>query len=83
MINVKAKLVVRFVALVTSIALSVSCMTTYDPYGRPMTTVDPALAVTGVVAAGLIGYAAGRDNNCGYYGGGGYHGGYRPYGCYR
>lgn len=36
---------------------SVSCMTTYDAYGRPQQSVDPGLAVAGVAAAGLIGYA--------------------------
>jgi len=53
-------------------------MTTYDAYGRPMQTVDPGLAVAGVAAAGLIGYAAANNNHHhdhGYYGGGGYYGG--------
>lgn len=67
------------------VASSVSCMTTYDTYGRPVQTVDPALAVAGVAAAGLIGYAVANNNNdnCNYRGGGGYYvgGGYyrRPY----
>jgi hypothetical protein len=64
---------------------SVSCMTTYDAYGRPVQSVDPALAVAGVAAAGIIGYAvANNNNNDNYYrapapycgGGGGY---YRSY----
>ena len=68
-------------------------MTTYDGYGRPVQTVDPGLAVAGIAAAGLIGYAAGNNRSNyrdyprgGYYGGGyggGYYGGggyYRP--CY-
>ena len=70
--------------------MSVSCMTTYDAYGRPMQTVDPGLAVAGVAAAGLIGYAAANNNNHhhhdrgyyqgnGYYGGGGYYRGGRYY----
>lgn len=69
---------------------NVSCMTTYDAYGRPVETVDPDLALAGIAAAGLIGYAAAnhhshkRDCYQGGYGGGygGYHGGgyYRP--CY-
>lgn len=64
-----------------------SCVTTYDAAGRPVQTVDPAMAAAGVVAAGLVGYAISENNNHhhhGYYGGGrGYYGGgyYRPY-CY-
>jgi len=57
-------------------------MTTYDAYGRPVETVDPGLAVAGIAAAGLIGYAAANNHsnyrNCDrrtYYGGG-YGGGY-------
>lgn len=71
--------------LAVFVASSVSCMTTYDTYGRPVQTVDPGLAVAGVAAAGLIGYAVANNNNdnCNYRGGGGYYvgGGYyrRPY----
>jgi hypothetical protein len=71
----------RFAILSTLVALmgsSVSCMTTYDSYGRPVQSVDPAVAIAGVAAAGLIGYAAANNNNNnhyhgGYYGGGGYY----------
>jgi len=74
-------------ALLVPIGMSVSCMTTYDAYGRPMQTVDPAVAVAGVAAAGLIGYAAGNHHHYhnhhgyygGYYGGGYYRGGPRYY----
>lgn len=38
-------------------------MTTYDAYGRPVQSVDPGLAVAGVAAAGLIGYAAANNND--------------------
>lgn len=58
--------------------MSMSCMTTYDAYGRPMQTVDPALAVAGVAAAGILAYNAGNNhhhNNYYYGGGGGYYGG--------
>lgn len=60
-------------------------MTTYDSYGRPVQSVDPAVAIAGVAAAGLIGYAASNNNDShhgdhhddhysgGYYGGGGYY----------
>lgn len=68
------------VALVASAGSGVSCMTTYDSYGRPVQSVDPGLAVAGVAAAGLIGYAAGNNNDNGqhrHYQRGGYHrGGY-------
>ncbi len=63
---------------------SVSCVTTYDTAGRPVQTVDPAMAMAGVAAAGLIGYAIGQDHHHHggyYYGGGGYYRPYRPY-CY-
>jgi hypothetical protein len=51
-------------ALISLVALSsVSCMTTYDAYGRPVQSVDPGLAVAGVAAAGLIGYALADDDN--------------------
>ena len=73
-------------ALLALIGSSVSCMTTYDSYGQPVQSVDPAVAIAGVAAAGLIGYAASNNNDhhhgghyrSGYYGGGGY---YRD-GCY-
>ncbi len=67
-----------YAALLVPLGMSMSCMTTYDAYGRPVQTVDPGLAVAGVAAAGLIGYAAGNNNNHhhhGYYSRGGYYGG--------
>jgi hypothetical protein len=76
-----------WVSLLVCVSSSVSCMTTYDAYGRPVETVDPGLAVAGIAAAGLIGYAAAnnpshyRDYPRGGCYGGGYGGGYyRP--CY-
>lgn len=65
------------VALVASVGSGVSCMTTYDSYGRPVQSVDPGLAVAGVAAAGLIGYAAGNNNDDDH------HHHYRPGGYYR
>ena len=50
-------------------------MTTYDAQGRPVQSVDPGLAVAGVAAAGLIGYAAGHNHHDHYYHDGGYYGG--------
>jgi hypothetical protein len=41
---------------------SMSCTTTYDAYGRPVQSVDPGVAVAGAAAAGVVGYAAGRDS---------------------
>lgn len=38
-------------------------MTTYDAYGRPVQSVDPAAATAGVVAAGVLGYALANDND--------------------
>jgi len=40
-----------------------SCTTTYDAYGRPQQSVDPGLAVAGMAAAGLVGYAIANDND--------------------
>ena len=51
------------VVLIAALASSVSCTTTYDAYGRPVQSVDPATATAGIAAAGLIGYAAGKDND--------------------
>lgn len=69
--------------LVACISSSMSCMTTYDAYGRPVQSVDPGLAVAGAAAAGVLGYAIANNNenhhHGGYYGGGYYRRGYRPY----
>lgn len=72
------KWLIRFptlVALVVCAGASVSCMTTYDANGNPVQSVDPGLAVAGVAAAGLIGYAAANNNNDNHY----YYGGTRYY----
>jgi hypothetical protein len=69
--------------LLGALGASTSCMTTYDAYGYPVQSVDPAVAVAGVAAAGLVGYAVANNNNHyhgGYYGGGYY---YRPRPYYR
>ncbi|MEN9975727.1 MAG: hypothetical protein RLZZ282_1733 [Verrucomicrobiota bacterium] len=55
---------------------STSCMTTYDANGRPVQSVDPAVAVAGAAAAGIAGYAIANSNDHhhkGYYYDGGYH----------
>ena len=51
------------VGLLVCLASSVSCMTTYDAYGRPVQSVDPAVAIAGAAAAGMIGYAAANNND--------------------
>jgi hypothetical protein len=86
---------VRLTALLACVTLSTSCYTTYDSYGNARQSVDPGVALMGVAAAGLVGYALANDNDNhhnhnNYYGGGGYYsdngyggyhsGGYRP--CY-
>lgn len=53
----------RFSALLLLIGGASSCMTTYDSAGRPVQSVDPAVAVAGAAAAGLIGYAIANDND--------------------
>ena len=56
-------LILKSAAVLTAIVASTSCMTTYDAYGRPVQSVDPAAATAGVVAAGVLGYAVARDRN--------------------
>lgn len=78
------------VAVLVAIGASTSCMTTYDANGYPVQSVDPGVALAGVAAAGLVGYAIADGNNNhhdhhGYYRGGGYYGGggyYRPHSNY-
>lgn len=73
---------VRLIALLACVTLSASCTTSYDAYGTPRQSVDPGVALMGVAAAGLIGYALADDDHNhysrNYYGGGGYYrgGGY-------
>jgi hypothetical protein len=77
------RLLLQLAAAVTlsAVALvSTSCTTTYDAYGRPQQSVDPGVAIAGVAAAGLAGYALSNSNNHNnhrharppYYGSGGY-----------
>jgi hypothetical protein len=51
-----------------ALAFGTSCTTTYDAYGRPVQSVDPALAVAGIAAAGVLGYALaeGDDDHHGH-----------------
>ena len=69
----------KFLAVMAAVGASVSCMTTYDINGRPVQSVDPAVAIAGVAAAGLAGYAIANSNDHHH---GCYQGGYyapRPY----
>jgi hypothetical protein len=85
----------RLVATAAALAFVVSgssCMNTYDANGRAYQTVDPGLAIAGIAAAGIIGYAAANnrshrhhrhhDDGPYYNDGGGYYrgGGYGSYG---
>jgi hypothetical protein len=65
------------VVLVMVPILATSCMTTYDAYGNPQQTVDPGVAMAGVAAAGVLGYALANDNDYSsrsYYRSSGYYG---------
>jgi hypothetical protein len=55
------KNLLKFIVIPLACLTATSCMTTYDAYGRPVQSVDPGAAAAGVAAAGIIGYAAGRD----------------------
>lgn len=59
----KNRLFLRVISSSILLGFCASCTTTYDSYGRATQSVDPGLAVVGVAAAGLIGYAIGRDND--------------------
>lgn len=58
--------ILKSVAVLLIAAGATSCMTTYDAYGRPVQSVDPAAATAGVVAAGVLGYALANDRNDGH-----------------
>ena len=57
------KNLLKLIAVPVACLTAASCMTTYDAYGRPVQSVDPGAAAAGVAAAGIIGYAAGRDRD--------------------
>ena len=83
--GMKRKVIINLIASACLIGMGTSCTTTYDRYGRPVQSVDPVVAVAGVVAAGAIGYAIANERGHHYnghryrhsgYGHGG-HGSYR------
>ena len=56
----------RLVATAAALAFVVSsssCMNTYDANGRAYQTVDPGLAIAGVAAAGILGYAVANNRS--------------------
>ena len=53
----------RLAALLALLGLSASCTTTYDAYGSPRQSVDPGVALVGVAAAGIAGYAIANSRN--------------------
>lgn len=55
--------ILKSVAVLLIAAGATSCMTTYDAYGRPVQSVDPAAATAGVVAAGVLGYAIANNRD--------------------
>jgi hypothetical protein len=55
--------ILRWATILLLAVGSVSCMTTYDSTGRPVQSVDPAVAVAGAAAAGLVGYALANDRD--------------------
>jgi hypothetical protein len=70
-----------------SLGLATSCTTMYDANGRPVDVITPEGAAVAALAAGVIGYAIGENQNGhhGYHGHGGHgygygHGGYGYYG---
>lgn len=46
-----------FITLCAIALSSIGCQTSYDAYGNPQTTIDPATAGAGALAAGVLGYA--------------------------
>jgi hypothetical protein len=55
------------ILLAATVVTSTNCSTTYDAYGNPQQSVDPGLAIAGVAAAGLVGYAIADNNNNHYH----------------
>jgi hypothetical protein len=53
----------RLVAVSMMMLMGVSCTTAYDGWGRPVQTVDPGVALLGVAAAGVAGYALANQRN--------------------
>lgn len=74
--------------IVAALGLS-NCTTTYDAYGRPVQSADPAAVAIGALALGATAYAIGKNNrpkHRHYHGHRGHdyghYGHYRRHGCY-
>jgi hypothetical protein len=57
------KKLIKFSLLGAFAISSVACHTSYDAYGNPRQAVDPGVAVAGVAAAGVLGYAIARERD--------------------
>lgn len=69
---------IRWIAAGLLAFTGISCTTAYDAYGRPQAVVDPGVALLGVAAAGIAGYAlADGGHHHSHYDG---YRGYRGYG---
>jgi hypothetical protein len=55
--------IIQTMAVILMGAMATSCYTTYDAYGRPVQSVDPGTATAAALAAGVAGYAIGRDRD--------------------
>jgi hypothetical protein len=53
----------RLVTLIVIIFSTTNCTTVYDQYGYPYETVDPAAAVVGAAAVGLLAYGLANSSN--------------------
>jgi len=53
----------KLTALSILASAGVACTNTYDSAGRPVQSVDPGAAVAGAAAAGILGYAIGKNND--------------------
>jgi len=68
--NTRAFKIIRLasaVVLTAAVLTGTGCTTMYDAYGRPVQAVDPGVALAGVAAAGLVGYAL-AENHGDHYG---------------
>lgn len=58
------KTILQRLVLATLFGISAtSCTTAYDAYGRPQQVVDPAAAVVGAAAVGLLAYGLANNND--------------------
>jgi len=53
----------RLVLASLLLSFGASCTTAYDQYGRPRQVVEPAAALIGVAAVGLLAYGLANNNS--------------------